>query len=58
MKNLRSARESFSNILDDFLKKSINIILNSRMTKLSEKDQAYDTKVISFKIISFSHLKT
>ena len=45
MKNVKIARDNYNKILDEFLKKTINIILNSRISKKNEKDQIKNNKV-------------
>ena len=57
MKQNRIAKESFSKTTDDFLKKSINIILNSRINKLTEKETLYDQKVFNYKILQYFALE-
>jgi hypothetical protein len=51
MKQNRISKESFSKTTDDFLKKSINIILNSRINKITEKETPWDQKVFNYKIL-------
>lgn len=51
MKQNKIFKESFTKITDDLLKKSINIILNPRLNKLTEKENPLDQKVISYKIL-------
>lgn len=58
MKHNRIAKEIFSKITDDFLKKSINIVLNSRINRLSEKEALSDKKVFPLLNCSFSLWRT
>ena len=45
MKNLRNSKDIYSKLIDEFLKKSFNIILNSRITKVNDKDAFRDSNV-------------
>ena len=57
MKNVRNVRDNFSRILDEFLKKAMNVILKARITNNTEKDQMLNTKVYLYNNISFFLLK-
>ena len=46
MKNLRNVRDNFTTILDEFLKKALNVILKSRMSNNIIKDQIKNNKVL------------
>ena len=45
MKNVKFARDNYNKILDEFLKKTINLILNSRMNKNNVKDLSKNNRV-------------
>ena len=53
MKNSKSSKETLSKILDEFLKKTINTILNTRVSKNFEKVQNVDNNVNLILIIVF-----
>ena len=48
MKNIRNASNNFFRIIDEFLNKSINVILNARINKITISDEMKNYKVLSY----------